>query len=97
MHHGTQVTVTGVGPQADQPNISIIAGTKHNPTTGDTSPIAARVNEKSMVMQRTGQHVTPAAVQQLQEGDEIVVEGKKGKSGSLRASQFVIERIESLS
>ncbi|HEX9133168.1 MAG TPA: hypothetical protein VF844_12820, partial [Ktedonobacteraceae bacterium] len=97
LQHGTQVTVTGVGPEADQPNTSIIAGTIQNPTTGDTSPIAVCVNDKSIVMQRTGQHVTPPAVQQLQEGAEIVVEGKKGKSGSLRATQVVIERIESIS
>ena len=97
LQHGTKVTVTGVGPVADKPHTSIIAGTKHNPTTGDTSPIAVRVNEKSIVMQRSGQHVTSAAVQQLQDGAEIVVAGKKGKSGSLRATQVVIERIESIS
>lgn len=94
---GTKVTVTGVGPEADKPNTSIIAGTKQNPTTGDSSPIAVRVNDKSIVMQRSGQHVTFPAVQQLQEGAEIVVEGKKGKSGSLRATQVVLERIESIS
>lgn len=94
---GTKVTVTGVGPEADKPHTSIIAGTKHNPTTGDTSPIAVRVNEKSIVMQRSGQYITSAAVQQLQEGAEIVVAGKKGKSDSLRATQVVIERIESIS
>ena len=97
LQHGTKVTVTGVGPEADKPNTYIIAGTIQNPTTGDTSPIAVRVNEKSIVMQRTGQHVTPTAVQQLQEGAEIVVAGKKGKSGSLRATQIVIDRIESIS
>jgi hypothetical protein len=97
LQQGTKVTVTGVGPQADKPNTFIIAGTRHHPTTGDTSPIAVRVNDKSMVMQRTGQHVPPPAVQHLQEGADIVVEGKQGKSGSLRATQVVMERIEGLS
>ena len=97
LQHGMKVTVTGVGPEADKPNTYIIAGTIQNPTTGDTSPIAVHVNEKSIVMQRTGQHVTPTAVQQLQEGAEIVVAGKKGKSGSLRATQIVIDRLESIS
>ena len=97
LQQGTKVTVTGVGPQAEKPNTFIIAGTRQNPTTGDTSPIAVRINDKSMVLQRTGQHVPPPVVQHLQEGAQIVVEGKKGKSGSLRAAQVVIERIESLS
>ncbi|TMC84868.1 MAG: hypothetical protein E6J22_20570 [Chloroflexi bacterium] len=97
LQQGTKVTVTGVGPQADKPNTFIIAGTRHHPTTEDTSPIAVRVTDKSMVLQRTGQHVPPPAVQHLPEGVEIVVEGKKGKSGSLRATQVVMERIESLS
>ncbi len=97
LQQGTKVTVTGVGPQADKPNTFIIAGTRHHPTMEDTSPIAVRVTDKSMVLQRTGQHVPPPAVQHLPEGVEIVVEGKKGKSGSLRATQVVMERIESLS
>jgi len=95
LQQGTKVTVTGVGPQADKPNTFIIAGTRHHPTTEDTSPIAVRVTDKSMVLQRTGQHVPPPAVQHLPEGAEIVVEGKKGKSGSLRATQVAMERIES--
>ena len=94
LQHGKKVTVTGVGPEGDKPGTYIIAGTIQNPTTGDTSPIAVCVNDKSIVMQHTGQYVTPTAVQQLQEGAEIVVEGKQGKSGSLRAAQVVIERIE---
>jgi hypothetical protein len=49
-----------------------------------------RVDDKSMVLQRRGQQVPAAAVLQLQEGAEIVVDGKKGKNGSLRAARMVL-------
>jgi YegS C-terminal NAD kinase beta sandwich-like domain len=65
MQQGKRVTVTGVGPIARKPGIYIIAGTTHNATTGDTSPVAVRVDDKSMVLQRSGQQV-PAAVLQPQ-------------------------------
>jgi hypothetical protein len=98
LQHGTKVTATGVGPEAAKPNTYVIAGTIQNPTTGDTSPIAVRLNDKSIVIQHTGQYLSPAVVQHLQEGAEIVVVGKKkGKSGTLRATQAVIDRIESIS
>lgn len=90
VQQGKLVTVTGVGPVAEKPSTFIIAGTTQNPTTGDTSPVAVRVDDKSMVLQRSGQQVPAAAVLQLQEGAEIVVDGKKGKNGSLRAARMVL-------
>jgi hypothetical protein len=87
---GKHVTVTGVGLVAEKPNTFIITGSTQNPITGDTSPVAVRVDDKSMVLQRRGQQVPAAAVLQLQEGAEIVVDGKKGKNGSLRAARMVL-------
>src|SRR6266566_2473259 len=60
VEHGTKVTVVGVGPNPDRPNTYIIAGTTQNEKTGDTLPVAVRVNDKSSILQRTGEQV-PAA------------------------------------
>jgi hypothetical protein len=90
VEHGTKVTVVGVGPNPDRQNTYIIAGTTQNEKTGDTSPVAVRVDDKVSILQHTGEHVPPAAVQTLQEGAEIVVEGKKSKRGAIRARQVVL-------
>lgn len=90
LEQGTKVTVTGAGPEAEKPGTFIIAGTTQNPNTGDTSPVAVRVNDKSMILQKSGQPIPTTSVLQLQEGVEIVVDGKKGKNGSMRATRVVI-------
>ena len=90
VQQGKHVTVTGVGTVAEKPGTFIIAGTTQNPTTGDTSPVAVRVNGKSLVLRRSGQQVPTTEALHVQEGAEIVVDGKKGKNGSLRARRVVI-------
>ncbi len=90
VEHGTKVTVVGVGPNPDQQNTYIIAGTMQNEHTGDTIPVAVRVNDKVTILRRTGEHVPPATVQTVQEGAEIVVEGKKSKRGAIRATHVVL-------
>ncbi len=90
VEHGTKVTVVGVGPNPDQQNTYIIAGTMQNEHTGDTIPVAVRVNDTVTVLRRTGEHVPSATVQTVQEGAEIVVEGKKSKRGAIRATHVVL-------
>lgn len=90
LEHGTKVTVVGVAPNPDKKETYIIAGTTQNPNTGDTHPVAVRVNDRVTVLRRTGEHATPAAVQELQSGAEIVTDGKKSKWGAIRATRVVI-------
>jgi hypothetical protein len=42
------------------------------------------------VFNREGMHVSADAVQELQEGATIVVEGKKNKRGVIQASRVVL-------
>jgi YegS/Rv2252/BmrU family lipid kinase len=87
---GTKVTVVGVGPVPEKQETYIIAGTTHNEDTGDTKPVAVGVNDKTALLSRNGEYVSLPSVQTLQEGAEIVVEGKENKRGAIRATQVVV-------
>jgi len=58
--------------------------------TGDTTPVAVRVDESVIIFRHSGEQVAPALVQQLQEGVVIVAEGKRSKYGVIRATHVVI-------
>lgn len=58
--------------------------------TGDTTPVAVCIDRDTTIVKRTGEHVPPAAVQAVQEGQEIVVEGKKSKRGVIHATRALI-------
>jgi 2-succinyl-5-enolpyruvyl-6-hydroxy-3-cyclohexene-1-carboxylate synthase len=90
LEHGTKITVVGVAPNPDKKETYIIAGTTQNPNTGDTHPVAVRVNGRVTILRRNGEHATPASVQELQSGAEIVTDGKKSKRGAIRATRVVI-------
>jgi hypothetical protein len=87
---GTKVSVVGAGPNPEKQNTYIIAGTTQDEETGDTEPVAVRVNDKTTLLQRSGEPATLAAVQSLREGDEIVAEGKKNKRGAIKATHLVL-------
>jgi non-ribosomal peptide synthetase component E (peptide arylation enzyme) len=53
-------------------------------------PAAVVVNGNTSVFNREGMHVSADAVQELQEGATIVVEGKKNKRGVIQASRVVL-------
>jgi hypothetical protein len=90
LSQGTKVTVVAVGPNPEKRNTYIIAGTTQEEETGDTEPIGVRVNEKTILLQRTGEPVALATVQTLQEGAEVVVMGKKNKRGAVKATHVVL-------
>jgi len=90
LDHGTKVTVVGVAPDPNKKETYIIAGTIQDPNTGDTRPVALPVNDHVTILRRNGEHATPASVQELQSGAEIVADGKKSKRGAIRATHVVI-------
>ncbi len=90
MEQGRKVTVVGASPNPDKKETYIIAGGAHKQSTGATRPVAVRVNGNTSVLRQTGETVSPAVVQELQEGSEIVVEGKKSKRGVIPAKRVVV-------
>jgi YegS/Rv2252/BmrU family lipid kinase len=90
LEHGTKVTVVAVGPNPEKKDTYIIAGTTQKAHTGETEPVAIRVNSRVTLLKRNGESTMPSSVQDLQSGAEIVVDGKKSKRGVIRARRVVI-------
>jgi YegS/Rv2252/BmrU family lipid kinase len=88
--HGHHVTVRGIASQPEKQHRYIIAGTVPHQMTGDSTPVAVRVNDGATILRRSGEQVAPAVVQQLHEGVVIVADGKKSKYGVIRARHILI-------
>jgi len=87
---GLKMTVAGVAPNPDKKDTYIIAGTLQNQKTGDAVPVAVPVDDTVVVTNRAGKRVSAAAVQELQEGTVVVIEGKKSRRGVIRVTHIVI-------
>ncbi|HJT55988.1 MAG TPA: diacylglycerol kinase family protein [Ktedonobacteraceae bacterium] len=90
VEEGRKVTVSGVAHEPDKKKTYILAGGTMKKSTGATQPIAVRVNGKTTVLRQTGEAAPSSVLQELQEGSEIVVEGKKSKRGVIPAKQIVV-------
>jgi diacylglycerol kinase family enzyme len=80
-----RVTVIGVAPHPAKPDASIIAGTYKKQDTDETEAVAVRVNDRTLVLRKEDERVPHTEMQALQEGQEILVVGKKSKRGVIRA------------
>jgi YegS/Rv2252/BmrU family lipid kinase len=88
--HGHQVTVRGVASLPEKQHTYIIAGTVPHQITGDTMPVAVRVDGNVTILRRSGEQVSPVMIQELREGELIVAAGKKSKYGVIRTTHIVI-------
>lgn len=88
--HGRKVAVIGNAPNLAKKHTYIIAGNTPKQSTGEMKPVAVVVNDDTTVFNSEGIHVSAGAVQELQEGAAIVVEGKKSKRGVIHASRAVL-------
>jgi YegS/Rv2252/BmrU family lipid kinase len=91
LDQGRKVTVVGVTANPAKPETYIVAGHTTKRRTGETQPVAVCIDRHTEVRRQTGEHIPPEKVLDLQEGEIIVVEGKKSKRSALRANQVVIE------
>lgn len=90
LDHGRKVTVTGGAPNPEKKHLYILAGGSLKESTGEMQPVAVQVDDKTTIMKQSGQHIAPNAVEQLKEGELIVVDGKKSKRGVIHATHVVI-------
>lgn len=90
---GHQVTVVGIAPNPNKQHAYIIAGYALKQDTGDSRPVAVCVDDHATLLKITGAPVALSALEALQEGDGIVVEGKKSKRGVIQARKVVIPDI----
>ncbi|HZO71252.1 MAG TPA: diacylglycerol kinase family protein [Ktedonobacteraceae bacterium] len=79
------IAVIGAVPHPEKHHTSIIAGNHKDPNTEATEVFAVRVNNNTFVFNSDGTHLPPAAVLDLQEGEEIIVKGEKSKRNVIQA------------
>jgi hypothetical protein len=89
LENGRKVTVVGNVPLADKQATYIIAGSTLKASTGETRPVAVVVNAKTTIFNRQGDPLPAPAIEELQEGAVIMVEGKKSKRGVIEATRLV--------
>jgi hypothetical protein len=82
-----RVTVVGAIPHPGEKQAAIIAGRYKQQNTDETEVVAVRVNVDTLISNDSGERLSPAALLELQEGAEIVVNGEKTKRGVIRASR----------
>src|SRR5947209_7460357 len=87
-----RVTVIGVAPHPAKPDASIIVGRYKKRDTDETEVVAVRVNDRTLVLRQEDERIPHTEMQALQEGQEIVVDGKKSKRGVIRARGIGIAR-----
>jgi len=90
LESGRKVTVIGKVADPRQSHTYIIAGDVARPISNDTRPCAVVVDEKTTIFSREGQQTGPEAIEDLQQMDVVVVEGRKSKRGVIRAKSIVI-------
>ena len=87
-----KVTVVGVAPIPEKQNTYVVAGHYKKQDTGDAETVAVRIDDRTLVHNHEGPPISPMAVLELQEGEQIVVEGDKTKRGVIRASRVSFSR-----
>lgn len=88
---GSEVTVIGVTPNPEKKDSWIIAGAAKHQKTGDSMPVAVRVNDQTDLIRHTGEVASQSILQELREGAKIVVVGQKSKREVIRATHVLID------
>lgn len=90
LEKGRKVTFVGMGTLSEKKHRYIVAGNTTKAATGEIKPVAVLIDKDTALLKRTGETASAADVQQLQDGAEIVVEGKKSKRGVIHATRAVL-------
>ena len=84
------MTVVGVATRSEKKCAFIVAATTSKSSTGEIMPVAICFDKYTELLKRTGEPAAALDVQRLQEGAEIVVEGKKSKREVIHATRAVV-------
>ena len=90
---GRTITVVGVAHLAhhsSQPDTYIIAGTYGARNDAQLKPAAVRVDGHTLLLNHRGEQLTPLLLENLREGEQITVEGKKSKRGVIDAGRILM-------
>lgn len=89
---GRKVRVIGKVADPAQKDTYIVAGTSRKSSTGEEMPVALVINDQTALYNREGQSAADrhAALQELLEGAEVVVTGKRSKRNVIHATHLVL-------
>jgi YegS/Rv2252/BmrU family lipid kinase len=90
LEKGRKVTVVGVATLSEKKHMYIVAGNTTKAATGEIKPVAVLIDKNTTLLKRAGEPAAAVDVRQLQEGAEIVVEGKKSKLGVIHAMRAIV-------
>ena len=90
LEHGRKVTVVAVGPNPGNNGACIVAGATARRKTGESKPVAVRIDHKTGLARSTGEPLPATSAAGLAAGGVIVVEGKQSKRGVIRAKRVVV-------
>ena len=88
--HGRKITVVGVTIHPQRAETYIIAGTYKAKNDGNIEPSAIRVDGHTLVLNRQGEQVIPLMAENLHEGEQFTVEGKRSKRGVIDADRIMM-------
>jgi hypothetical protein len=89
--HGKKVTLVGMVVKPGKRPTYILGGYTVKSRTGETRPIAVRVEQDTLVLLDTGEHISSADLLKLQEGASVIAAGKKRKHGVIKARHVVVK------
>lgn len=84
------VSVVGGVAKINKKKVGIIAGSTTKQSTGEKLPVAVRADQKTVIVNKAGEHVSRSVVEKLPEGETIVVKGKKSKRGVIQATHILV-------
>ncbi len=87
---GYKVKVNGVGQVPNKRQTHIIAGSTVRQRTGETIPVAVRIDDDTVILSQTGEHAPLAQIQMLPDGAVVIAHGKKSKRGVINAKHVVL-------
>ena len=90
MEHGYKVKLIGVATMLDKKHTSILAGSMDNQRTGETMPVAVRIDEDTLVLSHIGERLPDALIQKVQDGAGVIAQGKKSKRGVIKAKRVML-------
>ncbi|HYX48108.1 MAG TPA: hypothetical protein VE843_00065, partial [Ktedonobacteraceae bacterium] len=90
MEHGYKVKLSGIATMLNKRHTIIVAGNTVKQRTGETMPVAVRVDNDTSVLLQTGEHAPLSHIQELPDGAVVIVHGKKSRRGVIKAKQVVL-------
>jgi len=87
---GRRVTVVAVGPNPLRKGASIVAGGITERRTGESRPVAVRIDHDTTLLGSEGEHLAAGVAAGLPAGGVIVVDGRRSKRGVIRAKHVVV-------